>query len=247
MGQAKPEGNKEEFVHAVFETIAPKYDRMNTLLSFGVHKYWRRFTMKKMKVAYGDSAIDVACGTCDWTIALAKATKAPEKIVGLDFSRNMLQIGRKKLNKHGFDKVQLVHGSAMEIPFEENTFDYATIGFALRNVPDIHKTLSEMMRVVKPGGKVISLELSKPTWPPFRFIYYLYFNHILPLLGKIFANRYEQYRWLPESLAKFPNHKELEKIFYDVGFGKVETYLLTGGIAAVHIGTKEKGNGMSKN
>lgn len=232
--------NKEEFVHNVFEKIAPRYDLMNTLLSFGMHKFWRRYTMKKMNIQKGASAIDVACGTCDWTISLAKASEVPENIVGLDFSENMLQIGRQKLEKEGLEQVKLVHGSALEIPFEDHTFDFATIGFALRNVPDIQKTLSEMHRVVKPGGKVVSLELSKPTWPVFRSLYYFYFQKILPWLGKLFTNSYEQYKWLPESLVNFPDYKQLEKIFYEVGFEKVETYPLSGGIVAVHIGTKRK-------
>lgn len=239
MSLDKQNVNKEEFVHGVFESIAPKYDRMNTLLSFGMHKYWRKFTMRKMSIKSGSSAIDVACGTCDWTISLAEATKSDINVVGLDFSQRMLDIGREKLDQLGLEGVKLIHGSALEIPYADNTFDYATIGFALRNVPDLRKTLNEMKRVVKPGGKVVSLELSKPTWPPFRYLYYLYFQRILPLLGKLFANRYEQYRWLPESLIQFPDYKELEQIFYETGFEKVETYPLTGGIVAVHIGTKK--------
>ncbi|MBE3554468.1 MAG: demethylmenaquinone methyltransferase [Thermicanus sp.] len=230
---------KEQYVHHVFESIAERYDLMNTLLSFGVHKYWRNVTMKKMGVKEGDTALDVACGTGDWTIALAKKTKNPEGIYGLDFSRQMLKVADRKLKRERLGGVNLVYGSALDLPFPENRFDYATIGFALRNVPDIGRTLQEMLRVVKPGGKIVSLELSKPVWPPFRMVYFLYFNHILPLLGKIFTNRYEQYKWLPQSLASFPNHRELKEIFYRAGCERVETYLLTGGIAAIHIGTKK--------
>lgn len=230
---------KEEFVHSVFENIAHKYDLMNTLLSFRRHKAWRNFTMKKMKVKQGDTAIDIACGTADWTIALANDSKTG-RIVGLDFSKNMLEVGRKKVKDQGLDKqIELLQGNAMDIPFPDETFDHATIGFALRNVPDIEKVLSEMLRVVKPGGKVVSLELSKPNWPPFRKLYYFYFYKILPLLGKIFANRYEQYAWLPESLTNFPDQQELAAIFRKVGMEKVEVYPLTGGIAAVHIGYKK--------
>ncbi|MFV9510691.1 demethylmenaquinone methyltransferase [Tepidibacillus sp. LV47] len=230
---------KEEFVHAVFENIADKYDMMNTVLSFRRHKAWRKFAMKKMNVKVGENAIDVACGTADWTIALAKASKTG-KIIGLDFSEKMLEVGRKKIHKLQLDKqIELIQGNAMKLPFEDNRFDHATIGFALRNVPDIEVVLSEMKRVVKPGGKVVSLELSKPNWPPFRKIYYFYFYKLLPLLGKIFANRYEQYSWLPESLTNFPDQKELAKIFEKVGLERVEVYPLTGGIAALHIGYKK--------
>lgn len=125
----------------------------------------------------------------------------------------------------------------MDLPLEDGQFDHATIGFALRNVPDFRQVIREMARVVKPGGQVVSLELSKPAWPPFRFVYYFYFQRILPLLGKLFANRYEQYKWLPESLMEFPDYRELAQIMEEEGcFERVEVYPLTGGIAALHIG-----------
>lgn len=127
----------------------------------------------------------------------------------------------------------------MELPFEDNRFDYATIGFGLRNVPDLVQVLQEMKRVVKPGGMVVCLELSKPTWQPFKSIYYFYFQKVLPNLGKLFAKRYEQYKWLPDSLALFPGREELASIFRDVGLQHVKAYPLTGGIAALHIGIKE--------
>lgn len=235
----KENQSKEQFVHQVFESIAGRYDFMNSLLSFRRHKAWRRFTMKKMNVKEGSSAIDVCCGTCDWTMSLAKAVGPNGQVVGLDFSQNMLSIGRQKIEQYDYSQVELVHGNAMKLPYEDNSFDHATIGFALRNVPDIKQVLSEMQRVIKPGGKVVSLELSKPVWPPFRRLYYAYFNNILPFLGKMFANRFEQYRWLPESLKNFPDSKELAQIFEEVGLEKVDTYLLTGGIVALHIGYKK--------
>lgn len=241
MHKESPAPSKEQFVHRVFESIAKDYDRMNTILSFGRHKGWRRFTMERMEVRPGDTAIDVCCGTCDWTIALAEQSGTGE-IVGLDFSDKMLQVGREKVDKRGLgDNIRLVRGNAMELPFPDNTFDHATIGFALRNVPDFRHVLREMMRVVKPGGQVVSLELSKPTWPPFRAVYYAYFRHILPLMGKLLAGRYEQYRWLPESLVHFPDHRELARIMEeDVGLTDVRVYPLMGGIAAVHIGRKRE-------
>lgn len=229
---------KAKFVHSVFQSIAKDYDRMNTLLSFRMHKSWRKFAMKKMDVQLGDTAIDVCCGTCDWTIALAEASQSG-KVVGLDFSENMLTIGEKKVVKQHLDKqIQLVQGNAMKLPYPDHTFDYATIGFALRNVPDFVQVLQEMKRVVKPGGWVVSLELSKPTWKPFRALYYFYFQRLLPLLGKLFANRYEQYRWLPESLIQFPDYEELAKIMREEVGLEVQVYPLTGGITALHIGRK---------
>lgn len=231
--------SKERFVHSVFESIAPKYDMMNDVLSFRRHKAWRAFAMKKMNVRPGSSALDVCCGTCDWTISLAQAGGG--EVVGLDFSKGMLEFGERKVASLGLgDRIRLVHGNAMELPFPDDTFDYATIGFALRNVPDIEQVLREMRRVVKPGGLVVSLELSKPTWQPFKSIYYFYFQRVLPLIGKLVAKRYEQYKWLPESLVHFPDHKELAALFVRVGLVDVSAHPLTGGVAALHIGVKGK-------
>jgi demethylmenaquinone methyltransferase/2-methoxy-6-polyprenyl-1,4-benzoquinol methylase len=231
---------KEEFVHSVFESIAPKYDLMNNILSFRQHKYWRRFTMNKMNVQEGQTAIDLCCGTCDWTISLAQKSKTG-KIIGLDFSQNMLDYGAIKLKDLKLEQqVSLVQGNAMKLPYDDDSFDYATIGFALRNVPNLEQVLREMQRVVKPGGKIVSLELSKPTWEPFKSIYYFYFQKVLPILGKLIVKRYEQYKWLPESLIQFPNHKQLAEIFRKTGLTEVEAYPLTGGIAALHIGVKAK-------
>jgi len=235
-GEARP---KEQFVHEVFESIAGKYDVMNDILSLRRHKAWRSFTMKKMNMQKGDTAIDLCCGTCDWTLAMAHASETGH-IHGLDFSQNMLEVGKKKIGQGGRqNQITLVQGNAMELPFADNTFDYATIGFGLRNVPDLRRVLQEMQRVVKPGGQVVCLELSKPTWQPFKGIYYFYFEQILPRLGKLFAKRYEQYKWLPDSLALFPGREELADIFRETGLQNVTAYSLTGGIAALHIGVKE--------
>ncbi|MFD0711153.1 demethylmenaquinone methyltransferase [Paenibacillus sp. GCM10027626] len=229
---------KEDFVHGVFESIAPKYDLMNDLLSFRRHKAWRKFTMRKMAMQPGDTSLDLCCGTCDWTIALAKAS-GTGKTVGLDFSQNMLDVGHAKVDREGLGRqIELIQGNAMELPFEDNQFDYVTIGFGLRNVPDPEQVLREMQRVVKPGGKVVCLELSKPDWQPFKAIYYFYFERILPLMGKLFARRYEQYKWLPDSLKAFPDLKQLAAIYRKIGLDDVQAYPLTGGIAALHIGTK---------
>lgn len=232
---------KEKFVHSVFESIAPNYDKMNDIISFGRHKAWRKFTMKKMNMSPGDTAIDLCCGTCDWTISMAQTSGG--SITGLDFSENMLEVGRRKIAEQGLDSsIVLVQGNAMALPFEDNTFQYATIGFGLRNVPDLRQVLKEMKRVVKPGGMVVCLEVSKPTWQPFKGLYYFYFKHLLPLLGKLIAKRYEQYKWLPESLIQFPGREELAQIFRETGLTEVEAYPLTGGVAALHIGTKETQN-----
>jgi len=233
---------KEHYVQEVFQSIAPKYDIMNDILSFRRHKTWRNFTMRKMDMKQGETALDLCCGTCDWTIQLAQAS-GTGKITGLDFSSNMLAVGQKKVDQTGLhSQIELVEGNAMELPFPDNSFDYVTIGFGLRNVPDFEQVIREMRRVVKPGGQVVCLELSKPTWQPFKGIYYFYFRHVLPLLGKLIAKRYEQYKWLPESLVTFPGRKELEQMFRVNGLDRVQAYSFFGGIAALHIGTKGNGH-----
>lgn len=231
---------KEQFVHSVFESIAGNYDIMNDILSFRRHKSWRKFAMKKMAMKQGDYAVDLCCGTCDWSITMAETTQTGS-VIGLDFSAGMLEVGQRKVKERQLeDRISLVQGNAMNLPFEDHTFDYATIGFGLRNVPDLVQVLNEMKRVVKPGGMVVCLELSKPTTQPFKGVYYFYFQRVLPLLGKLFAKSYEQYKWLPESLALFPDREELASIFRKTGLQKVESFPLTGGIAALHIGLKEK-------
>lgn len=231
---------KSAHVKSVFSQIADRYDLMNSVLSFWQHKLWRRAAMREAAVQPGSVILDVACGTGDWTLSLAKATGPTGKVVGIDFTVEMLDIARKKAReKKLLDKqVTLLEGDAMSLPFEDNTYELATIGFALRNVPDIVTVLREMTRVVKPGGKVISLELSKPESPVFRSMYYLYFNRILPVIGALAVGRKAPYAWLPESLVDFPNRLALEALFKEAGLTNVRSYPLTGGVAALHIGTK---------
>lgn len=234
------QADKASFVHTVFQNIADKYDRMNNVISFGSHVAWRKYTMKKMQVKPGQAAIDVACGTCDWTMSLAEAVGPNGRVVGLDFSQNMLDVGAYKVAKSNVaDVVELVNGDAMKLPYEDNTFDHATIGFALRNVPDIQTVLNEMTRVVKPGGKVVSLEVSKPPFLLYRQLFYIYFYKILPLIAKLFVNKYEEYAWLPQSLTNFPDSKKLARMFADAGLDPVEVKLFMGGVAAMHIGVKK--------
>ncbi|HZK18769.1 MAG TPA: ubiquinone/menaquinone biosynthesis methyltransferase, partial [Clostridia bacterium] len=177
---------KEKYVREIFNNIAHKYDLLNTILSFNFDRYWRRFTVKRANLHEGDRALDVCCGTGMLTIELAKACGKNGHITGYDFSENMLIYAKKNIKKSGYEaNVELVMGNAMELPFPENSFDCATIGFGLRNVPDIVRVLKEMQRVVKPGGRVVSLELSKPRTPVFKQLYYLYFDHLVPKLGRM--------------------------------------------------------------
>ncbi|MGV2938438.1 demethylmenaquinone methyltransferase [Mesobacillus sp. LC4] len=230
--------SKEQRVHGVFEKIYENYDQMNSVISFQQHVKWRNDTMKKMNVQKGSKALDVCCGTADWTIALAEAAGKDGEVVGLDFSQNMLKIGEEKLQARNLDQATLIHGNAMELPFEDNSFDYVTIGFGLRNVPDYNQVLREMHRVLKPGGMAVCLETSQPTMPGFKQAYRVYFRFVMPMFGKLFAKSYDEYSWLQESAKDFPGMKELAQMFTDAGFVNVEYKPYSGGVAAVHIGRK---------
>lgn len=232
--------SKEERVHDVFEKIYKRYDVMNSVISFQRHKAWRQYTMRVMDVKQGEAALDVCCGTCDWTIALARAVGKDGKVYGLDFSQNMLSIGDEKIKELNLDQVKLVHGNAMQLPFADNTFDYVTIGFGLRNVPDYLQVLREMTRVVRPGGKVVCLETSQPTIVGVRQLYMLYFRYIMPILGKMLAKSYKEYSWLQESASTFPGMQELARMFEQAGLEKVQVKPFTFGVAAMHVGYKPK-------
>lgn len=229
---------KEERVHQVFQSISKRYDMMNSVISFQRHKAWRKDTMARMNVKKGTKALDVCCGTADWTLAMAEAVGEEGKAIGLDFSENMLEVGKTKVKNQNKNNVDLIHGNAMELPFEDNTFDYVTIGFGLRNVPDYNQVIKEMYRVVKPGGRVVCLETSQPTVPVFRQVYYGYFKFVMPVLGKLVARSYDEYSWLQESASSFPGREELRKLFLSNGFSRVDVKPYSGGVAAMHMGFK---------
>ncbi|NJH68488.1 demethylmenaquinone methyltransferase [Staphylococcus agnetis] len=233
----KNKANKEQ-VHEVFQNISGKYDKLNNIISFEQHKVWRKKVMKEMNVQPGSTALDVCCGTADWTIALSKAVGPSGEVTGLDFSENMLKVGEAKTSN--MSNIRLVQGDAMALPFDDNSFDYVTIGFGLRNIPDYTKALSEMYRVLKPGGMVVCLETSQPTAPIFKQGYKLYFKFIMPLLGKIFAKSKQEYEWLQQSAFDFPDSETLKKLFESVAFENVKVRRFTGGVAAMHLAKKTK-------
>lgn len=230
--------SKEERVHTVFEKISDNYDKMNSVISFQQHLKWRSDTMRKMDVQKGSTALDLCCGTADWTIAIAEEVGPDGKVYGLDFSNNMLKVGKEKVSHLGLNQVELIQGNAMELPFEDNQFDYVTIGFGLRNVPDYMQVLKEMYRVLKPGGMAVCLETSQPTMIGYRQLYYFYFRFIMPVMGKLLAKSYKEYSWLQESARDFPGIKELATMFEKAGFQYIQYKPYSGGAAASHIGYK---------
>lgn len=229
--------NKEEYVYKLFSAIADRYDLLNMLLSFYHDRFWRRFTISKSGLQRGGKGLDVCCGTAMLTIEQARIVGSEGEVIGLDFCENMLARAKINIARTPYANIiKLIHGNATELPFLEDSFDCATIGFALRNVPDIKRTIREMMRVVRPGGRVISLELSKPGSFLFKQLYYLYFNHLVPVLGKLGVGVNGPYSYLPESLKNFPHQEEIKSLFKEVGLKDVHYYELTGGIVSVHIG-----------
>lgn len=229
---------KRELVHNVFQNISDHYDKMNSIISFNRHRAWRKDVMKRMKVERGKKALDVCTGTGDWALALAEAVGDKGNVIGLDFSENMLKVAEEKLAKTSLKNVSFINGDAMDLPFPDNSFDYVTIGFGLRNVPDYKRVLKEMHRVCKPGGQVVCLETSQPTLFGYRQLYYFYFQHIMPLFGKIFAKSYDEYAWLNESAREFPGKEELKEMFLNVGFKEVKVKSYSGGVAAMHLAIK---------
>lgn len=230
--------SKEERVHEVFENISDSYDKMNSVISFQLHKKWRKDTMNRMQVKPGSKALDVCCGTADWTITMSEATGETGQVTGLDFSQNMLNVGIEKTKS--YPQINLLQGNAMELPFPDNSFDYVTIGFGLRNVPDYMQVLSEINRVLKPGGMAVCLETSQSEIPGYRQLFRFYFKFIMPIFGKLFAKSYKEYSWLQESADDFPGMKQLKKMFEQVGFEHVKYKAYSGGAAAMHMGYKKE-------
>lgn len=230
--------SKEEYVHDIFSNIAHRYDFLNTTLSFNRDKYWRRFAVSRCGLKPGGRGLDVCCGTGMLALEMARAMGGRGEVTGLDFCENMLARAGENIAKSPCKGIiTLVRGNAVDLPFPDGSFDCSIIGFALRNVPDIGKTIREMARVVRPGGKVISLELSKPSAPVFKQAYYLYFNRIVPILGKMGVGLDGPYSYLPNSLKDFPHQSEIKEMFESEGLRDCRYHELTGGIVTVHEGT----------
>lgn len=233
--------NKEKYVQDTFNKIAGKYDLMNTLMSFGLDQGWRRFAVERSELKEGGNALDLCCGTGMITRELAQKAGFEGKVTGLDFSENMLAKGRENLKGFEFeDNITLIQGNAMELPFEDNAFDCVTVGWGLRNVPDILTVLKEMRRVIKPGGKAVSLDMAKPTAPVFKQAYWLYFEQIVPRMGKVWGRDKGAYAYLHDSARVFPPQWELAKMFAEAGFVETGFHNLAGGVVAVVEGRKSR-------
>jgi demethylmenaquinone methyltransferase / 2-methoxy-6-polyprenyl-1,4-benzoquinol methylase len=225
-------------VESMFDSIAWRYDFLNHFLSFNFDRLWRRRAIKIISKSYkSPNILDVATGTGDLAIAAMKLN--PSKISGIDISRKMLEIGREKVGKKGFSgKIDLIPGDSEKIPFDDNHFDVAMVAFGVRNFADPLKGLSEMIRVIRTGGMIMVLEFSKPSGFPIKPLYNSYFRNILPLFGRLFSKDKDAYRYLPDSVMKFPDNEEFLKLLIHAGCSDTHQVKLTGGVASIYTGIK---------
>ena len=239
--QVKPYGDasksKKEEVAEMFNNISAKYDFLNHFLSLGIDKLWRKKAIKMLRSVNPTRILDIATGTGDF--ALESLVLKPTQIVGLDISSGMLEHGRVKMKKKGVDHIiTMQQGDSEDIPFENNYFDGLTVGFGVRNFENLEKGLGEMLRVVRPGGKLIILEFSKPKKFPIKQLFAFYSKNFIPILGKSISKDSNAYTYLPESVAAFPEGKNFENILAKVGYKDISSTLVSGGIATIYAGTK---------
>lgn len=232
-------GDKVEKVAEVFHSVAGKYDLMNDLMSMGVHRLWKRLTIEKSGVRRGHSVLDLAGGTGDLAAKFSKMVGADGQVVLGDINDSMLKVGRARLLDKGIvGNVDYIQANAECLPFPDNSFDCITIAFGLRNVTDKDAALASMYRVLKPGGRLLVLEFSKPVVPGLSPVYDFYSFNILPVMGKIFANDSESYRYLAESIRMHPDQETLKEMMGTAGFERCDYSNLTGGVVALHRGFK---------
>lgn len=236
---------KERFVKHLFATIAPNYDFMNLLMSAGTIYFWHRAFRRRTGLSPGDRALDVCTGTGELALLLAGQVGETGVVHGLDLTPEMLDLARGKIERRGLgDRVRLDEGNALAMPYPDDTFNAVSMGFALRNVVDIPGAVREMTRVARPGGTVLTLELSKPASPVIRYPFFFYFYRVVPVLGRLFdrtggrIGTMRPYTYLPASLVKFPDQETVAGIFRDAGLVDVRCHPLTGGIVTLHVGRK---------
>tara|TARA_B110000908_G_scaffold171920_1_gene236534 strand:+ start:4939 stop:5661 length:723 start_codon:yes stop_codon:yes gene_type:complete len=229
--------SKKEQIAAMFNSISGKYDFLNHFLSLGIDILWRKRAVRLLKNHQPKLILDIATGTGDFAIEALSLN--PEKIIGVDISEGMLSIGREKLIKKNLtDKIELLSGDSEVLPFEDNFFDAVIVSFGVRNFENLEKGLSDMLRVLKPGGKVVILEFSKPKSFPFKQIYQFYFQWILPKIGKLISKNHAAYTYLPDSVEAFPDGDDFLNILNKIGFQKNKCTPLTLGISSIYYGSK---------
>ena len=233
------ENKKESLVADVFSSVASKYDVMNDVMSFGIHRIWKKIALNQTGLKKGQHALDVAGGTGDLTYHLSKQVGPTGKVIISDINPDMLEQGRQRLIDKGVaGNVEFVEANAEELPFEDNQFHCITIAFGLRNVTNQAKALASMYRVLKPGGRLLVLEFSKPVVPGLDKAYDFYSFNVLPKMGQLIANDSESYQYLAESIRMHPDQETLKGLMQEAGFERCTFHNMTGGIVALHKGFK---------
>jgi demethylmenaquinone methyltransferase / 2-methoxy-6-polyprenyl-1,4-benzoquinol methylase len=230
-----------ERIKKMFAGIAPRYDLMNHVLSANVDRWWRRQTVRRLRITSRSPVLDVCTGTGDLAISMAKDLPTDVRILGMDFCSEMLDIARVKQAKQSIteSKLQFLEADTQVLPLEDSSVQIVTVAFGLRNVNDTQKGLSEMIRVCEPGGQVVVLEFSKPTVIGLKQMYDWYFRYVLPTIGQTFAkNKESAYAYLPESVRRFPCGEELAVLMRQTGLKSVDVIPMTGGIATLYVGVK---------
>ncbi len=234
-----PESQKAQKVAEVFHSVAAKYDLMNDLMSGGIHRLWKRFTIELSGARQGNRILDIAGGTGDLTRQFSRIVGPTGEVVLADINASMLKVGRDKLLDKGVaGNVRFVQADAEKLPFPDNYFDVVTIAFGLRNVTHKEDAIASMLRVLKPGGRLLVLEFSKPTNQLFSKAYDAYSFSLLPMMGKLITNDADSYRYLAESIRMHPDQETLKGMMETAGFERVTYHNLTGGIVALHRGIK---------
>ena len=231
--------SKKEEVAQMFNNISANYDFLNHFLSLGIDHLWRKRAVKQLQKQQPKVLLDLATGTGDFAIACLKLK--PEKIIGMDISSGMLEVGKQKMKKRAFDNIiDMQLGDSENMPFEDHTFDAITVGFGVRNYENLEKGLGEMLRVLKPGGQAVILEFSKPKAFPVKQLFGFYSKVLIPLFGKYISKDERAYTYLPESVAAFPEGAAFVTVLEKVGYQTSEPIRLSGGIASIYIGTKKQ-------
>jgi demethylmenaquinone methyltransferase/2-methoxy-6-polyprenyl-1,4-benzoquinol methylase len=234
----RPARESPEFaaqVRTMFDRIAGVYDPMNTAMTVGMHHRWRKRAADRAQLGPGDAALDVCCGTGDLTFELAERVGTEGSTVGCDFSERMLELARRKATERGASRIRFEWADALKLPYEDRSFDAVTVGFGMRNLVDLERGLAELARVLKPGGRLVILEITQPRRPPLSTFYSLWFDRVVPLLGTLAGDR-DAYTYLPESVKRFPPPEGLAAMMAAVGLERIRYLVLAGGIIAIHSG-----------
>jgi demethylmenaquinone methyltransferase / 2-methoxy-6-polyprenyl-1,4-benzoquinol methylase len=222
-------------VNRMFDRIAGRYDLLNSVMTAGLHHSWRKRAGDRAELRSGDSALDVCCGTGDLTIELASRVSSQGRVVGSDFSEPMLDLAREKASRENVANARFEWADALSLPYDDGRFDAVTVGFGIRNLSNLDRGLAEMRRVLRPGGRLVILEITQPTRPPLSTFFSLWFDRVVPLLGR-FAGDSGAYAYLPESVRSFPSPQGLAEKMDAAGLGRIRWTLLAGGIIAIHSG-----------